>query len=164
MQLRDKIRAKLEARLAAHLPDVLQTSWDTSAILVMVESLAFKPASGFKGDWERRASFTGVIRAEIRTDNGENPRPEMLAISLLTEPLFVALPGSDEVAPDIGEPCPKLRLVFRDIRDAIREKQVVAALRFDVTGEICIYAPDPGRGTGVLPGGVEPNLIERAAP
>lgn len=160
MYLRDKVRLELETRLAAHLPAALQTTWDTSAILVMVEGLSFKPASGFKGDWERQASFAGVIRAEIRNDTGENPLPEMLAISLMRDPIFIALPDIDEVAPTEGEPRPKARLMLRDLRDAVREKQVVAALRFDAEGEICTYAPDPGRGTGFLPGGIAPDLRE----
>ena len=163
MDLRKHIKQELGARLAEHLPNALQTTWDTSAILVMVEGLTFKPASGFKGDWERKATFTGMIRAEIRNDTGESPLPEMLVMSLLCNPIFIDLMAIDAKAPTQGEPRPKARLVLRDLRDAVREAQVVTALRFDAEGEICTYAPDPGRGTGLLQGGVAPDLQEGGA-
>ena len=129
----------------------------------MVEVLTFNPASGFKGDWERKATFTGMIRAEIRHDTGESPLPEMLVMSLVCSPIFIDLTAIDAKAPAKGEPRPKARLVLRDLRDAVRENQVVTALRFDAEGEICTYAPDPGRGTGHLPSGVAPDFQEGGA-
>ncbi len=169
MRLRTRISEQLQARLEANLPEAMATVWDASAVLVMVESVSFKPASGFEGDWKRCASFEGVIRTELKSDQIDDLGAELLIASLLTEPMIVSLPGPDDVVPGAAsggsEPHHvKARLELSDWRDAIRDQMVVAALRFKVGGTLCEYSPDPGRGVGLLPGGIEPNLIERDAP
>ena len=144
MRLRARIAEELQTRLAMALPEAMATVWDASAVLVMVESVSFKPASGFEGDFNRRASFEGVIRAELKSGQIDDLGCEALIASLLTQPVFLNLPGGDD---DVGALDPhsiKARLVLSDWRDAIRDQMVVSALRFNVTGAIYEYSPDPG--------------------
>ncbi|MFV1530514.1 MULTISPECIES: hypothetical protein [unclassified Phaeobacter] len=159
MRLRSEAAKALQARLEAAFPAAMETVWDTSAVLVMVENLNFKPASGFKGDWQRKASFDGVLRAELRTGDVDSSLPELLAVSLAGDPIFVRLPEPLMTVIAEGEAWPKARLVFKDVRDTVRDQAVIGALRFDVTGEICLYAPDPGRPDAKLRNGLEDRLV-----
>lgn len=154
MHLRSKIAEQIKARLALNLPEVMQTAWDVEAVLVMIESLSFMPASGFKDDWKSCASFDGVVRTELRADKIDDLEAEMLIASLLTEPLFVSLPlpeGESEI--DEGAHHVKARLTLIDWRDALRDQDLVASLRFKTTGTLFAYSPDPGRGPARLPNG-----------
>jgi hypothetical protein len=165
MRLRARITDELKTRLTASLPEAMETVWDTQAVLVMVESLSFKPASGFEGEWARRTSFDGVIRAELRSDKIDDLEAELLIASLLTEPMIIKLPEGEAL--DGEEPdahhC-KARLELADWRDAVRDQMVVAALRFKAGGTLCAYSPDPGRPHAGIAGGFEPRLIEGDAP
>ncbi|MCF6432660.1 hypothetical protein [Leisingera sp. MMG026] len=159
MRLRSEAAKALQARMQEAFPEALETAWDTSAVLVMVENLNFKSASGYKGDWQRKASFDGVLRAELRTGDVDSSLPELLAVSLAGDPVFVRLPDPGQTAVAEGEAWPKARLVFKDLRDTVRDQAVIGALRFDVSGEICLYAPDPGRPDAKLRDGLEERLI-----
>ena len=154
MRLREKVKVALQARLAAHLPEALSTAWDVDAVIVMVESLTFSPSSGFKGDWERRAHFEGVIRAELKSDGIDDLELDLLIAALVKRPLFVTIPGLDDIPPGPGDVVPIARLKLLEMRDTVRDQMVVSALRFEVTGQLCAYSPDPGRPTG-QPEGVD---------
>ena len=107
MRLRTRISEELAARLADKLPNAMETVWDTSAVLVMVENLSFKPASGFEGDWMHRVSFEGMIRTELKADQSDDLGDGLLIASLLTEPLIVALPDISDPEPEIDDAHPK---------------------------------------------------------
>ncbi|MCT4608655.1 MAG: hypothetical protein N4A70_05560 [Pelagimonas sp.] len=139
MRLRSKISAELQARLEVIMPQAMGTVWDTQAVLVMVEDLSFKPASGFKGNWQSKTSFKGFIRAELRHDKIDDLAAESLIASLLKDPLHVHLP--DEA--DKDEMHVKARLILANWRDTVRDAFVVGALRFNVEGEVCAFAPEP---------------------
>jgi|GEM_PF-3527756 len=145
MRLRKQAADALHIRLQQTFPEALDTVWDTQAVVIAVETLKFTPAGGHKGDWVRKASFEGVLRAEIRIDHVDDALPELLAISLTSDPMFLELP--DPVLQQIafGEAWSKARLMFKDARDVVRDQSVVSALRFDAHGELYVHDADPGR-------------------
>lgn len=146
MQLREKVKAEIETRLGEFLPQALETTWDVDAVLVMIESIAFKPESGFKGDWQFHTNLQGVIRAELKSDHVDDLNAQRLIASLAKIPLFVSFPESAEA----GAHEVKARLVLLDWRDALRNQMIVSALRFEVKGTLGEFSPDPGRVSGEI--------------
>lgn len=141
MKLRALIAEQVKDRLSATVPEVMETVWDTDAILVMVEGLSFKPASGYEGDWERRATFEGMIRVELRSDMIDDLKAEALIAQMATNPIIVSLPINAEP----GTLHSLARLTLSEWRDSVRDQFVVGALRLKIGGTICSYSPDTGR-------------------
>lgn len=148
MRLRTQLQDVLKTRIQAVFPDLLQTVWDHSALVLVIEELHFSAASGpIEGeDWVREASVDGVVRIELRADNIDSHEFEPLIPDLVKNPVFVTLPGITDAPPMPDEICTKARLTLMEWRDAIRDTDVVAALRFELAGTLCKYSPDEFRG------------------
>ena len=140
MRLRHRLQDDLRARLALHLPDAMATAWDHQAVLVAIEKLDFKPAGGWRDGWAWLTAFTGVVRAELRGDDVDALPVEALIADLIRNPVTL-LP--ENVAP--GEMTEAGRADLVELRDTLRDMDVVSGLRFAVQGHILGRATDPGR-------------------
>lgn len=135
MRLRTRLSEELKARLITTLPEAVETVWDHVAVVVMVEQLKFTSAGGLEGDWERRAQFEGVVRAELRADAIDSLEVEPLITNLVADPVFLDF----EAEPEVDQISEKARIVLAEWRDTIRDQDVASALRFTVTGTIAAY-------------------------
>ena len=142
MRLRTRFAAEMQSRLIASLPEVVETVWDAQAVVVAVEQIKFTSAGGIEGDWERKATLTGVVRAELRADEIDALEVEPLIANLVAAPVHF---GFDAETP-LGNLSEKARFVLADWRDVIRDTQVASALRFTVEATIATHA-----GPGVRP-------------
>lgn len=147
MRLRSRFEQILSDRVAQYLPAALETVWDKTGVVAAIESLKFSPNSGSITDKkagfdvEFLANVNGVVRVEIRMDEIGALVIEPLLASLVGDSVFVPL--DPEVAE--GGITEKARLTLIDLRDAIRETQVVSVLRFTVDGVIMRRLPDAQR-------------------
>lgn len=110
-------------------------------MVVVIEKMDFKPAGGWKGDWAYLTAFTGIVRAELRGDDVDALPVELLISDLIRDPVTL-LPGADI---PIGGTTEAARAVLIEMRDTLRDQDVVSGLRFNVQGHILGHAPDPGR-------------------
>ncbi len=147
MRLRSRFASEMHARLASTLPEALATAWDGQAVVVAVEQIKFTPAGGIEGDWARKATLTGVVRAELRAGEVDALEVEPLIADLVAAPVHLAF---DPDTP-MGSFSEKARFVLTDWRDVIRETQVVSALRFTVEATIAAHA-GPGARPDLLIG------------
>lgn len=141
MRLRTRLSEELKARLIRSLPEAVETVWDAVAVVVMVEQLKFTSAGGLEEDWERRTTFEGVLRAELRADAIDGLEVEPLIADLVADPVFLPF---DPETPE-GQLSEKARAVLAEWRDTIRDQDVASALRFNVTGTIAAYAGPAAR-------------------
>lgn len=141
MHLRARLQDDLRARLALHLPAAMATVWDHQAVVVAIEKLDFKPAGGWRDDWAYLTAFTGVVRAELRGDDVDVLPVEALISDLIRNPITL-LPDAATAPGDLSEAG---RAVLIELRDTIRDMDVVSGLRFNVQGHILGRAPDPGQ-------------------
>lgn len=141
MRLRTRLQDELRRRLALHLPAAMATVWDHDAVVVAIEKLDFKPAGGWRDDWAYLTAFTGVVRAELRGDDVDALPVEPLISDLIRHPMTL-LP---EVGTSVGATTEAGRAVLIELRDTLRDMDVVSGLRFDVQGHILGRAPDPGQ-------------------
>ncbi len=139
MRLRTRFAAEMQSRLIASLPEAVETVWDGQAVVVAVEQIKFTPAGGIEGEWERKAVLSGVVRAEIIADNVDTLEVEPLIADLVATP---AVLGYVAETP-LGHLSEKARFVLADWRDAIRDTQVISALRFTAEATIAEHI-DPG--------------------
>lgn len=136
MRLRTRLSEELKARLIASLPEALETVWDHSAVVVMVEQLKFTPTGGLDGDWALSTKFEGVVRAELRANGIDALEVEPLIADLVAKPIFLDFEADAEID-QISE---RARIVLADWRDTIRDQDVASALRFTVSGLLASYA------------------------
>ncbi len=136
MRLRTRFASEMHSRLIASLPEAVETVWDARGVVVAVEQIKFTPAGGLEGDWERKATLTGVVRAELRADRIDALEVEPLIASLVAAPVHL---GFDANTP-LGNLSEKARFVLADWRDVIRDTQVASALRFTVEATIAAHA------------------------
>lgn len=136
MRLRTRLSEELKARLADLLPEAMETAWDNSAVLVVIEQLKFTSTGGLDNGWELSTKFEGVVRAELRANAIDALEVEPLIANLVADPVFL-----DFVADaDVGQLSERARIVLADWRDTIRDQDVASALRFTVSGLIAAYA------------------------
>lgn len=140
MRLRTRLQDELRRRLTLHLPEAMATVWDHHAVVIAIEKLDFKPAGGGRDGWAYLAGFTGAVRAELRDDDVDTLPIEPLIADLIHDPL--TLPPEEAPAGTISETA---RATLIELRDVIRDMDVVSALRFDIQGQILRRTPDPGR-------------------
>lgn len=148
MRLRARLQHELRTRLALHLPEAMATVWDHQAVVVAIEKLDFKPAGGWRDDWAYLTAFAGTIRAELRSDNVDALPVEMLISDLIRDPITL----TPDRGAAIGTTTEAARAVLIELRDALRDQDVVSGLRFDVQGHILGHAPDPGRPSAPMLG------------
>lgn len=132
MRLRARLQQELAARMAVFLPEAMATAWDHSAVVIAIEQLTFKPAGGIVEPWRSLSSFEGIMRAELRADTADGLPVEPLISDLVTAPLFI----SEDPATAIGALTESARAVLIEMRDTLRDQQVISGLRFKVTGLI----------------------------
>lgn len=151
MRLRTQIQESLQAIVSAEFPGLVETIWGGETLVVAIEQMQFAPASGFEGDWERKSTVMGTVRTELHTDKLDAYEFEPLIPALVKGPVTIRLPGLDERQPDKGEVWGAGRLTFVEWRDAIRDTDVVAALRFQMDAVLYAYDPEPANpGTNVV--------------
>lgn len=148
MRLRTRLQSELHRRLALHLPAALATAWDHQAVVVVVERLTFKPAGGWRGDWAYLTAFEGVVLAELRGNNADDLPVEPLLSDLIADPILL-LP---DPATPTGSMTETVRAVLIEMRDVLRDQDVVSALRFQISGNMLGRSPDPGRPSAPMSG------------
>lgn len=156
MRLRMRLKDELALRLAAHLPEATATAWDAQSVIVAVEQLKFTSTGGVQDGWELRANFEGAVFAELRADQIDALTVESLIADLCVSPLHV------NFAPETPEGAlsERARAKLAELRDTVRDTQVVSRLRFTVSGTIARRV-----GPGVTPGELivdGENLLEGA--
>ncbi|MFV0410239.1 MAG: hypothetical protein ACK5LJ_11260 [Paracoccus sp. (in: a-proteobacteria)] len=135
MRLRARFAAEMKSRLTASLPEALETVWDHQAVVVAVEQIKFTSAGGVEGDWGRKATLAGVVRAELRADEIDALEVEPLIADLLARPVHLPF----DTALPAGHLSEKARFVLADWRDVIRDTQIASALRFTVEATIAAH-------------------------
>lgn len=136
MRLRSRLQNELKARLAATLPEAVTSTWDHDPVVVLIEQLKFKSAGGLRNDWAFSASFDGIARAELLASGIDDLIVEPLISDLVTEPIHLTF--TPDAVP--GQSSENARFILIDWRDVVREMQVASALRFQVSGDLGIYA------------------------
>ena len=138
MRLRARFAEHIKARLDERMPEALATVWDSAQVVCVIESLKFTGAGGYLDpDWRRELDFEGVLRVELHADGIDTLVFEPLLADLIETPPVIR---PDE-ATEAGRISEKARAVLIELRDAVREREVVTALRFGLKG--CIVTRDP---------------------
>ena len=150
MRLRTRFAAEMHSRLLASLPEAVETAWDVQAVVVAVEQIKFTSAGGIEGNWERKATLSGIVRAELRADEIDALEVEPLIANLVAAPIHLAFNPETP----LGSLSEKARFVLADWRDVIRDTQVASSLRFTVEATIARHAGP----------GVHPDLLISQAP
>ena len=149
MRLRTRFADEIHSRLQAFLPDAMDTVWDIKSVVVAIEQIKFTSAGGLEGNWDRNATFTGVVRGELRSENIDALPVEPLIASLVAAPVFLEF----DAGVPLGGLSEKARFILADWRDVIRDAQVASALRFNVEGTLAAHTnPDPMADTVVIAG------------
>lgn len=146
MRLRTRLSEELKARLTVLLPEAMETAWDNSAVLVVIEQLKFTSTGGLDKGWELSTKFEGVVRAELRANAIDALEVEPLIANLVADPVFLDFVEDA----DVGQISERARIVLADWRDTIRDQDVASALRFTVSGLIASYAGPVSRPEVVL--------------
>ncbi len=135
MRLRSRIVDALKLRLAACLPEATASVWGEVAPVVAIEQLTIKSTGGIErdggNDFSLTATFTGFARVELHGAAIDALVLEPLLSDLAERNLFLPFEAVD---PD--QLTEKARLVLTELRDTVREAQVVSALRFSLTGAL----------------------------
>ena len=140
MRLRTRLSEELKARLTVLLPEAVETAWDHTAVVVVVEQLKFTSTGGLDKDWALSTKFEGVVRAELRANGIDSLEVEPLIADLVAKPIFLDF-DADAAVGQISE---RARIVLAEWRDTIRDQDVASALRFTVSGLLAAYAgPSP---------------------
>lgn len=149
MKLRTQIAAALHARLVDLTPEAVQSAWGIVDTTVALEELTFVSDGGDAKGWLSGASFTGVVRSELKSDQIDDLDLSPLIVSLAQAPLMIL---RDEQVPvgDIGIAC---RATLHQSRDVLRATHVVTALRFKVQGTIWTRGPDVERPEALISSG-----------
>lgn len=128
MRLRSRLQAELVDRISQHVPAALETVWGYKSVVVAIEQLTLKPA-GDTDTWNKCVAFEGIVRAELHADNIDELVIEPLVCDLIAAPMIIpALPVST------GESTEEGRANLFEMRDAMRDQQVVMTLRFRAEG------------------------------
>lgn len=150
MRLRQRLQDQFHDRMRAHLPDAMVTAWDAATVVLAVEQLLLNSDGSAKVGWHAVAGFTGIAQAELRGDDIDSLAAEALIGSLITSPLTLVVDDA------LGEGCisEAARAVLFEMRDTVRDSQIVTLLRFRLSGQLMRRAYDP----------VRPLLLASAAP
>ncbi len=148
MRLRARLQDALRARLAALLPEAMTTVWDHQSVVVAIEKLDFKPSGGIRDHWESCASFSGVVRVELRADGIDTLPVEALLSDLLLNRMHIA---EDATVP-VGALSETASVTLLDLRDTLTDQQVATGLRLGVTGLIVRRAVRPAPIAAVMVG------------
>lgn len=137
MRLRTRFEELMKERVAEYLPAAVATVWDAIGLVAAIETIKFEPVGGVQTDdtgveWNVQASLSGVIWVEMRADAIDALVVEPLVANLVSCPAFVSV---DPAAAD-GEMTEQARCTLIEMRDAVRDTQIVSKLRFSVQGFI----------------------------
>lgn len=133
MRLRARFIEALKLRLADTLPEATASVWGQVDPVVAIEQLAFGAKGGierdFGNDFSLIARFDGFLRVELHADAID---------TLVVEPLISDIVGRNIFLPfePAGALTEKARFVLVELRDAVRDTQVVSVLRFMVEGAL----------------------------
>lgn len=140
MRVRTRFGDLIKARCAQLLPEALATVWDKADVVCAIESLKFMPGVGHVDpDWALEAQFEGVLRVELHANGIDTLLFEPLLASLIAEPPILR-PNADAEAGDMSE---RARAILIELRDTVRDREVVTALRFTLNGDIITRDPEP---------------------
>ena len=148
MRLRTRFETEIKARFSATLPMALETVWDSTGVVVVIESLQFQSDGFVKNQWEHLVHVTGFLRVELRVEGIDTLDVEPLITNLVGDPI-VLVPALDPVAGDISE---NVRATLVEWKDTVRETRLVSALRFEIEGKLLRYDPDPARAELIVNG------------
>ena len=135
MRLRTRMQDELTTRLLATLPEVIETAWDHSGVVVAIEKIEFTSTGGVEGNWERATRIKGILRAELHSDKIDDLVVEPLIANLLSNSIHLNWPQNVSV----GETGESVRTTLIDWRDVIRDQNVASGLRFHIDGVIGTY-------------------------
>lgn len=135
MRLRTRIVDAMTEKMDMHLPEARASVWGAMPPVVMFEQLAFKSTGGVVkdggADFQLIADISGFVRVELRGDEVDRLAIEPMIASLVEGNLIFRFQHVEFRA--VSE---RARMRLLELRDTVRETQVVTALRFAIEGEL----------------------------
>lgn len=135
MRLRTRFIDALTLRLAHCLPEAMASVWGDVAPVAAIEQLTFKSTGGIDrelaDDFALIANFSGFLRLELRGNSIDELVMEPLISDVITGDVFLQFEDVEPLA--LTE---KARFLLVELRDMVRDTQVVSSIRFSVEGVI----------------------------
>lgn len=133
MRLRLRFVDALKQRLAQSLPEATVSVWGDVDPVVAIEQLGFKSTGGIErdrdADFELIAGISGFLRVELHADAINALAVEPLISDIVSRTIFLPFEPTGAITE-------KARLVLVELRDVVRDTQVVSAMRFAVDGAL----------------------------
>ncbi|MGD9918598.1 MAG: hypothetical protein AB7U46_11290 [Paenirhodobacter sp.] len=135
MHLRTRFISEVALRMSATLPEAMVSAWGDVHPTAAIEALSFKSTGGIlqerDADWELVSNLTGYLRLELRADAIDALPVELLIANLVGDTVLLPfeMVGS-------GALTERARFTLAELRDTVRDTQVVSSMRFAVDGVI----------------------------